>query len=68
VPVPGAIVLLPPLREQCYRILCALRRDGLATQASNEHHIIWSAAPGAADTKIAALQAAYNNYDLVETP
>ena len=65
VPVPGAAVALPPLREQVYRVLRALQRDGLVTRGrafatvGDGGQVAWSAAPSPADGEIAALEAAF---------
>jgi hypothetical protein len=60
VPTPGAAVLLPPIREQVYRVLCALHRDGLVARAPAERvGNVWLAAPSPADEEIAALEAAF---------
>lgn len=60
VPTPGAAIPLAPIREQVYRVLCALHREGLVAR---EHParcgVAWSAAPSPADDEIAALEAVY---------
>ena len=61
VPVPGLAVPLPPLREQVYRVLCALHREGLITREQAARCVVWSAAPNPiADREIAALEAAFS--------
>lgn len=61
VPTPGATVPLAPIREQVYRVLCALDRDGLvARQSAKRCGVVWSAAPSPADDEIAALKAAFS--------
>lgn len=61
VPTPGAAAPLPPIREQVYRVLCALHRDGLVARAQAERAgiVVWLAAPSPADEEIAALEAAF---------
>ena len=56
VPVNGLRTLVAPIREQIYRVLCALHHDGLVTRDTGQGRgVIWAPAPGAADEEIAAL-------------
>ncbi|MGH3970511.1 MAG: hypothetical protein ACRDTV_20925 [Mycobacterium sp.] len=61
VPVPGARQPCAPIREQIYRVLCALERGGLVTRVDDGRALNWKAAPGAADSEIAALEAAFRH-------
>jgi hypothetical protein len=59
VPIAGIAVAVFPIREQVYRVLCALERKGLVIRGrAGSREVTWSAAPTHADSEIAALEAA----------
>ncbi|VBA32114.1 hypothetical protein LAUMK4_05682 [Mycobacterium persicum] len=59
VPVAGTFASCAPIREQIYRVLCALERQGLVTRsAGHGRELAWKAAASAADPEIASLEAA----------